>query len=64
MSVNQGLRVVFEGGARAVLRLSGTGTEGATMRVYLENYEGQDGDLSMEPQHALADVAAAVGILT
>lgn len=62
-SVNQGLRIVFEGGARAVLRLSGTGTEGATLRVYLENYEGKDGDLSMEPQHALADVAASAGIL-
>ncbi|HZV11437.1 MAG TPA: alpha-D-glucose phosphate-specific phosphoglucomutase, partial [Novosphingobium sp.] len=39
VSRNQGLRVLFEGGSRIVFRLSGTGTEGATLRVYLERYE-------------------------
>jgi phosphoglucomutase len=44
-SDNQGWRIWFEGGARAVLRLSGTGTEGATVRLYLEQYQPpQTGD--------------------
>ena len=38
-SVHQGLRVLFEAGERAVFRLSGTGTEGATLRIYLERFE-------------------------
>ncbi|MEL6679332.1 MAG: alpha-D-glucose phosphate-specific phosphoglucomutase, partial [Pseudomonadota bacterium] len=38
-SANQGIRISFDGGARVVLRLSGTGTVGATLRVYLEQYE-------------------------
>jgi phosphoglucomutase len=38
VSQRQGLRVVFEGGSRFVLRISGTGTEGATLRLYLERY--------------------------
>ncbi|MFY0598005.1 MAG: alpha-D-glucose phosphate-specific phosphoglucomutase [Cognatishimia sp.] len=58
-SANQGLRIFFEGGARAVLRLSGTGTVGATLRVYLQNYEAGDGDLSQDPQEALKPVIAA-----
>ncbi len=39
LSEHQGIRVMFEGGARIVYRMSGTGTEGATLRVYLETYE-------------------------
>ncbi len=58
-SRGQGVRLLFEGGARAVLRLSGTGTEGATLRLYLERYApGPDG-LDAEAQHALAPVIAA-----
>ncbi|MFP7674423.1 alpha-D-glucose phosphate-specific phosphoglucomutase [Marivita sp. S0852] len=60
VSHNQGLRITFEGGGRAVLRLSGTGTEGATIRVYLERYERPEGDLDVEPQTALQDIATAV----
>ena len=59
VSHNQGLRINFEGGGRAVLRLSGTGTEGATLRVYLERYEPSDGDLDIETQAALKDIADA-----
>lgn len=40
VSTGQGLRVIFEDGSRIVFRLSGTGTEGATLRVYLEAFEG------------------------
>ena len=36
---DQGMRVMFEGGSRIVYRLSGTGTVGATLRVYIEHYE-------------------------
>jgi phosphoglucomutase len=50
--------------ARAVLRLSGTGTEGATLRVYLEKYVPATGDLKIETQTALVDVAKAVAELT
>jgi phosphoglucomutase len=39
LSENQGVRIGFTNGARIVFRLSGTGTEGATLRVYLEMYE-------------------------
>jgi len=63
-SHNQGLRVMFEGGSRAVLRLSGTGTEGATIRVYLERYEPADGTLDIETQAALAPIVAAVEAIT
>ncbi|MDP1667721.1 alpha-D-glucose phosphate-specific phosphoglucomutase [Phaeovulum sp.] len=63
VSEGQGLRLLFEGGARAVLRLSGTGTEGATLRLYLERYApGPDG-LADDPQAALAPIAQAVEAL-
>ncbi|MDT0508359.1 alpha-D-glucose phosphate-specific phosphoglucomutase [Novosphingobium sp. MMS21-SN21R] len=58
-SANQGVRVLFEGGSRVVFRLSGTGTEGATLRVYLERYEPASGDLDRETPDMLADLIAA-----
>ena len=57
----QGLRIFFEENARAVFRLSGTGTVGATLRVYLERFEEGSGNLSLDPQEALAPVIAAAG---
>jgi len=59
MSANQGVRVMFAGGSRIVFRLSGTGTEGATLRVYLERYEPVDGALDHETPDMLADLIAA-----
>ncbi|MFA3919805.1 alpha-D-glucose phosphate-specific phosphoglucomutase [Ruegeria hyattellae] len=59
VSHNQGLRISFAGGGRAVLRLSGTGTEGATLRIYLELYEPPTGQLDMESQEALRGISAA-----
>ncbi len=56
---NQGLRICFEGGGRAVFRLSGTGTEGATLRVYLEQFSPPDGDHGQEPQDALKAIRDA-----
>ena len=49
----QGVRIIFEGGSRIVFRLSGTGTVGATLRVYIERYEPADGDLHQEDSTAL-----------
>lgn len=64
VSEKQGLRVMFRGGSRAVMRLSGTGTEGATIRVYLERYVPAEGDLEIETQQALAEIVLAVEELT
>ncbi len=57
-SDHQGIRVMFEGGSRIVYRLSGTGTVGATLRVYIERYEPPEGKLGQETQAALADLVA------
>ena len=63
VSRNQGIRILFEGGSRIVLRLSGTGTEGATLRVYIERYEPRDGTLDLDTTAALAPLAAAAEAL-
>ena len=54
----QGVRMLFEGGSRIVYRLSGTGTAGATLRVYIERYVPESGNLGEETQSALADLIA------
>ena len=59
VSKNQGIRIGFDGGSRIVFRLSGTGTEGATIRVYLERYEADPARLSQETPDALADLILA-----
>jgi phosphoglucomutase len=53
------VRILFEGGSRIVMRLSGTGTVGATLRVYIERYEPPSGDLTRDPLEALAELALA-----
>ena len=58
-SRHQGVRLLFEGGSRVVFRLSGTGTSGATLRVYLERYEPAGGALDRDTSEALADLIAA-----
>jgi phosphoglucomutase len=57
-SVNQGLRVMFADGSRVVYRLSGTGTAGATLRVYIERYESDPAKQFVETQQALASLIA------
>jgi len=57
----QGVRVGFVGGSRIVYRLSGTGTVGATLRVYLERYEPAEGSLDLNVADALADLIIAAG---
>ncbi|HEV7253814.1 MAG TPA: alpha-D-glucose phosphate-specific phosphoglucomutase [Mesorhizobium sp.] len=59
VSQHQGIRVMFEGGSRVVFRLSGTGTAGATLRVYIERYEPDPSRHGMETQEALADLIRA-----
>jgi phosphoglucomutase len=59
VSRKQGVRIVFAGGSRIVFRLSGTGTEGATLRVYFERYEPDAARHDIEPQAALAGLIAA-----
>jgi phosphoglucomutase len=54
----QGVRIVMEDGSRIVFRLSGTGTEGATIRLYLEKYEADPARHDLDPQQALAGLAA------
>ncbi len=54
----QGIRLMFDGGSRVVYRLSGTGTVGATLRVYIERYEPADGELSRDVGEALSDLIA------
>ena len=53
----QGLYLCFEGGARIVLRLSGTGTVGATLRVYLEDYSNDPARIQDDAEIALQDIA-------
>ena len=52
----QGIRLVYENGSRIIYRLSGTGTAGATLRVYIEKYEADGAQHSIETQSALAEL--------
>ena len=66
VTVKQGLRVMFTDGSRIVMRLSGTGTTGATLRVYIERYEpdpakhGEDAQKVLAPLIAIADKLAGI----
>ncbi len=70
VSKNQGVRIGFTDGSRIVFRLSGTGTQGATLRVYLESYEPNIAKHNLDPQQALgtlitiADEIAQIHALT
>lgn len=64
VATNQGLRVMFESGARFVMRLSGTGTAGATLRLYLEAYEPKDGIHDADVAERLAVIAAIADEIT
>ncbi len=70
VSENQGIRIGFTNGSRIVFRLSGTGTKGATLRVYLESYESdaslhdQDVQEALAPLIKLADEIADIKAIT
>jgi phosphoglucomutase len=55
-TAKQGIRIIFDDGSRVVYRLSGTGTAGATLRVYIERYEPSR--IGLETQQALGDLIA------
>ncbi|CAN7161504.1 alpha-D-glucose phosphate-specific phosphoglucomutase [Brucella pseudogrignonensis] len=59
VSEHQGIRIYFEGGARVVLRLSGTGTSGATIRIYIERYEADQAKHDLDTQETLATLIDA-----
>lgn len=63
VSAHQGIRIELAEGARVVYRLSGTGTEGATLRVYLERFEPDPSRHGLAPELALAPLAAAAAAL-
>ena len=66
VSQKQGIRIGFTDGSRVVFRLSGTGTQGATLRVYVESYEpdtakhGQDTQVALAPLIQIADEVAEI----
>lgn len=70
VSEHQGIRIGFTNGSRIVFRLSGTGTKGATLRVYLESYEpdaslhDQDVQEALAPLIKLADEIADIKAIT
>lgn len=62
-SSNQGMRVGFQDGSRIVYRLSGTGTQGATLRVYLESFEEDTAKQGLDAQEALADLIVVADLI-
>ncbi len=64
VATKQGVRIVMTDGSRIVFRLSGTGTEGATIRLYLEKYEADQARHDIDPQVALAGLAAIAANLS
>ncbi|KGG18451.1 Phosphoglucomutase [Prochlorococcus marinus str. SS2] len=60
ITARQGLRILLDDGSRVILRLSGTGTKGATLRVYLESYVSSQGDLTQNPQNALSQLITSI----
>ena len=56
VSTGQGIRVLFSDGSRIIVRLSGTGTEGATLRIYLEAYDANVANHLLDAQVILAEL--------
>ncbi|ADL56504.1 alpha-D-glucose phosphate-specific phosphoglucomutase [Gallionella capsiferriformans] len=64
ISTGQGLRILFTDGSRIVFRLSGTGTEGATVRIYLEAYDPDVARHHLDAQVALSELIGIAGDLS
>ena len=64
ISTGQGIRIGFSGGERIIFRLSGTGTEGATLRIYIEAYEADAEKHRADAQTALAPLIAIAAELS
>eukprot|EP00475_Leptophrys_vorax_P035399 TRINITY_DN5830_c0_g1_i3.p1 TRINITY_DN5830_c0_g1~~TRINITY_DN5830_c0_g1_i3.p1 ORF type:complete len:300 (+),score=99.86 TRINITY_DN5830_c0_g1_i3:211-1110(+) len=56
VSKKQGIRLIFTDGSRVIYRMSGTGSVGATVRVYIEQYQADETKLSADPQDALSNL--------
>ncbi len=56
ISEHQGIRIFFDNDSRIIFRLSGTGTEGATLRIYLEQYEADASKHQLDPQIVLSEL--------
>ena len=52
----QGIRIVFSDGSRIIFRLSGTGSSGATIRLYIEQYEDDKSKMLLDAQEALKPI--------
>jgi len=63
VSDNQGIRFLFDDGSRIIFRLSGTGTEGATLRLYIERYVKDIKDHDLDTQEALYDLIETAELL-
>jgi phosphoglucomutase len=63
ITLNQGLRILLDDGSRVLVRLSGTGTQGATLRVYFESFVPSDGDINQDPQLALDPLIKSIDSL-
>ena len=63
ISKNQGIRIIFDDGSRIIFRLSGTGTEGATLRVYIEKYVTELDQFEVETQEALETLIQTAGFI-
>ena len=63
VSANQGIRIGFSNGSRIVFRLSGTGTVGATLRIYIEKYERDITQLDQDSGQALAELVEIAELL-
>ncbi|PIX04850.1 MAG: alpha-D-glucose phosphate-specific phosphoglucomutase, partial [Gallionellales bacterium CG_4_8_14_3_um_filter_54_18] len=64
ISTGQGIRILFTDGSRIVYRLSGTGTEGATLRIYLEAFDPDVANHHLDAQAALAELIGIAGQLS
>ncbi|MCX7193648.1 MAG: alpha-D-glucose phosphate-specific phosphoglucomutase, partial [Proteobacteria bacterium] len=64
VSTGQGIRIIFTDGSRIVFRLSGTGTEGATLRIYLEAYDPDINNHHLDAQVALSELIGIAGQLS
>jgi len=60
ISTNQGLRIILENNSRIILRLSGTGTKGSTLRLYFEKSSLSNGKFDLNPQMALKDLITSL----
>ncbi|MCP3054358.1 alpha-D-glucose phosphate-specific phosphoglucomutase [Aurantimonas marianensis] len=63
VATGQGVRIVFSGGSRIVYRLSGTGTKGATLRVYIERYEPDPAKHARQTKEALAELIDTADVI-